>query len=63
MTKIFDRLSVVGDPVAEDRVVHLLASLPDSQYVSYGKHGRAKHGNCDGKFAAPGEETEELSRS
>ena len=31
MTEIFDGLSVVGDPVLdEDRVVHLLASLPDS---------------------------------
>ena len=31
MTETFDGLSVVGDPVAnEDRVVHLLASLPDS---------------------------------
>ena len=31
MTEIFDGLSVVGDPVSdEDRVVHLLASLPDS---------------------------------
>ena len=31
MTEVFDSLSVVGDPVAEeDRVVHLLASLPES---------------------------------
>ena len=31
MTEVFDALSVVGDPVSEeDRVVHLLASLPDS---------------------------------
>ncbi len=31
MTEIFDGLSVIGDPVEEeDRVVHLLASLPDS---------------------------------
>ena len=31
MTEIFDGLSVVGDPVSdEDRVVHLLTSLPDS---------------------------------
>ena len=31
MTEVFDSLSVVGDPVSkEDRVVHLLASLPDS---------------------------------
>ena len=31
MTEIFNGLSVVGDPVSdEDRVVHLLASLPDS---------------------------------
>ena len=31
MTKIFDGLSVIGDPISEeDRVVHLLASLPDS---------------------------------
>ena len=31
MTEIFDALSVVGDPVSEDdRVVHLLASLPES---------------------------------
>lgn len=31
MTEIFDGLSIAGDPVAEeDRVVHLLASLPDS---------------------------------
>ena len=34
MTEIFDSLSVVGDPVSdEDRVVHLLASLPDSYNV------------------------------
>ena len=34
MTKIFDSLSVIGDPVSEeDRVVHLLASLPDSYNV------------------------------
>ena len=31
MTELFDELSVVGDPVSEeDRVVHLLASLPES---------------------------------
>ena len=31
MIEIFDSLSVVGDPIyEEDRVVHLLASLPDS---------------------------------
>ena len=31
MTEIFDNLSVIGDPVEEeDRVVHLLASLPES---------------------------------
>ena len=31
MTEIFDALSVIGDPVSEeDRVVHLLASLPES---------------------------------
>ncbi len=31
VTEIFNWLSVAGDPVAEeDRVVHLLASLPDS---------------------------------
>ena len=31
MTEIFESLSVVGDPVSdEDRVVYLLASLPDS---------------------------------
>ena len=31
MTKIFEGLSVVGDLVnEEDRVVHLLASLPES---------------------------------
>ena len=31
MTEVFDALSVVGDPVPEeDRVVHLLASLPES---------------------------------
>ena len=31
MTEVFDSLSVVGDPVSEeDRVVHLLPSLPDS---------------------------------
>lgn len=31
MTEIFDGLSVIGDPISEeDRVVHLLASLPDS---------------------------------
>eukprot|EP00795_Rhopilema_esculentum_P003204 gene3204-1519_t len=31
MTEIFDELSIVGDPIEEkDRVVHLLASLPES---------------------------------
>ena len=31
MTEVFDALAFVGDPVSEeDRVVHLLASLPDS---------------------------------
>ena len=31
MTEIFEGLSVIGDPISEgDRVVHLLASLPDS---------------------------------
>ena len=31
MAEVFDALSVVGDPVPEeDRVVHLLASLPES---------------------------------
>lgn len=31
MTEIFEGLSVIGDPILEeDRVVHLLASLPDS---------------------------------
>ena len=31
MTEIFDGLSIIGDPVKEeDRVVHLLASLPES---------------------------------
>ena len=31
MTEIFDKLSVIGDPVEEeDHVVHLLASLPES---------------------------------
>ena len=30
LTKIFDELAVSGSPVEEDRVVHLLASLPES---------------------------------
>ena len=31
MTEIFEELSVIDDPVSDDdRVVHLLASLPDS---------------------------------
>ena len=31
MTEIFESLSIMDDPVSdEDRVVHLLASLPDS---------------------------------
>ena len=31
MTEIFDGLSVIGDPISEeDRVVHLLASLPET---------------------------------
>ena len=31
MTEVFDALPIVGDPVSdEDRVVHLLANLPDS---------------------------------
>ena len=34
MTKIFEELAVIGDPVSEeDRVVHLLASLPESYDV------------------------------
>ena len=34
MTSIFEDLSVIGDPVSEeDRVVHLLASLPDSYSI------------------------------
>ena len=34
MTEIFGELSVVGDEISdEDRVVHLLASLPDSYNV------------------------------
>ena len=34
MTKVFEELAVVGDPVEEeDRVVHLLASLPESYGV------------------------------
>ncbi len=31
MTELFEALAVTGDPVSEeDRVVHILASLPDS---------------------------------
>ena len=30
MTEVLDALPIVGDPVSEDRVVHLLANLPDS---------------------------------
>ena len=31
MTELFETLAVIGDPVTEDdRVMHLLASLPDS---------------------------------
>ena len=31
MIEIFDELAVIGDPVdEEDRVVHILASLPES---------------------------------
>ena len=30
VTEIFVELAVIGDPVEEDRVVHLLASLPES---------------------------------
>ena len=31
MTKVFETLSVIGDPITdEDHVVHLLASLPES---------------------------------
>ena len=34
VTEIFDGLSVIGDPISdEDRVVHLLASLPESYNV------------------------------
>ena len=34
MTEIFDGLSLVGDPISDkDRVVHLLASLPESHNV------------------------------
>ena len=31
MTEVFETLSVIGDPIIEeDRVVHLLASLPEA---------------------------------
>ena len=30
MTEVFDSLSIVSDPMEEDRVIHLLASLPES---------------------------------
>ena len=31
MTEIFEELSIMGDPIEEeDRVVHLLSSLPES---------------------------------
>ena len=34
MTSIFEDLSVIGDPISEEgRVVHLLASLPDSYSI------------------------------
>ena len=33
MTEIFEELAVIGDPVEEDRVVHWLASLPESYYM------------------------------
>ena len=33
LTKISDELAVIGGPVEEDRVVHLLASLPESYSV------------------------------
>ena len=34
MTEIFEGLSVIGDPISEeDRVVHLLASLPASYNI------------------------------
>ncbi len=34
MSELFTAFAVLGDPVTEeDRVVHLLASLPDSFYM------------------------------
>lgn len=33
MTKIFEELAAIGDAVANNRVIHLLASLPDSYNV------------------------------
>ena len=30
MTEVFNSLSIVGDPISDDRVVYFLASLPES---------------------------------
>ena len=51
MTELFDALSVAGETVSEeDRVVYLLASLPESYSVlvdcARGKRGCAQVGSC-----------------
>ena len=47
MTELLEELTVVGDPVSdEDRVVHLLASLPDSCDMLASDSLRSELGDC-----------------
>ena len=66
MTEIFNALSVMDAPVSEeDRVIYLLASLPESFGVlvtSGGQCNSSRNGCCNGKTLARGKEAQgELS--
>lgn len=38
MTEVFEEFAVIGDPVNEDRVVHMLASLPELYIICSSLH-------------------------
>ena len=66
MIEIFDSLAAVGDTVKEeDRVVHLLASLPDSYRMLVtaleANSQITKAGNCYGTSFARGEQAKRTS--